>query len=72
MIILYGEIKSPINIESRYDLAQFMDNIKETNAEPLSSLTGGLHLHTIEVKDQKTFELIKKELKGKNYLINED
>jgi hypothetical protein len=69
---LYGEIKSPINIESRYDLAQFMDNIKETNAEPLSSLTGGLHLHTIEVKDQKTFELIKKELKGKNYLINED
>ena len=69
---LYGEIKSPINVESRYDLAQFMENIKGTNAEPLSSLTGGLHLHTIEVKNQEVFELIKRELLNKNYLINEN
>lgn len=69
---LYGEIKSPINVESRHDLAQFMENIKGTNAEPLSSLTGGLHLHTIEVKNQEMFEIIKKELENKNFLINEN
>src|SRR5690606_26554579 len=42
---LYGEIKSPINIESRHDLAQFMENIRGTNAEPLSSLTGRSEEH---------------------------
>ncbi len=59
---LYGEIKSFINVGSRYELDEFMKNIREANAEPLSSLTDGLHLHTIEVKDENTFELIKKAL----------
>lgn len=69
---LYGEIKSPINIETRYELDQFMQNIKSSNAEPLSRLTGGLHLHTIEVKDEDVFEMIVKALDNKKYLINED
>lgn len=68
---LYGEIRSPINVESRHDLDQFMENIKGSNAEPLSSLTGGLHLHTIEVKNLEMFEFIKRELKNKEFLINE-
>ena len=69
---LYGEIKSPINIESRHELAQFMKNIKDSNAEPLSSLTAGLHLHTIEVKDEDVFDRIRKALEDKKYLINGD
>lgn len=69
---LYGEIRSPIDIGSRHELAQFMKNIKDTQAEPLSSLTGGLHLHTIEVKDEGVFELIKEALSKKKYLILED
>lgn len=68
---LYGEIKSPINIESRHELSQFMKHIKLTNAEPLSSLTAGLHLHTIEVKDEEAFDRIRKALEDKKYLINE-
>ncbi|TJX13599.1 transcription repressor NadR [Tissierella creatinini] len=66
---LYGEIKSPINVGSRYELDEFMKNIRETKAEPLSSLTDGLHLHTLEVKDENTFNMIKKALKEKNYLF---
>lgn len=69
---LYGELKSPINIESRHELSQFMKNIKDTNAEPLSSLTAGLHLHTIEVKNEDVFNRIRKALEDKKYLINED
>lgn len=69
---LYGEIKSPINVDSRYELYEFMKNIKETNAEPLSSLTQGLHLHTIEVKSEEIYKLIEKALTDKNYLIMED
>lgn len=66
---LYGEIKSPINVGSRYELSEFMTDIRKSNAEPLSSLTDGLHLHTIEVKDEKTFNMIIKALEEKKYLF---
>lgn len=69
---LYGEIKSQLQIASRYDLKLFMDEFNKTKAEPLSSLTGGIHLHTIEVEDEKTFLRIRKELLKKKYLIEED
>ncbi len=69
---LYGEIKSQLQIGSRHDLKLFIDNLKTTKAEPLSSLTGGVHLHTIEVDDEETLERIKKSLLQKKYLIKED
>ena len=69
---LYGEIYSPINVGSRYELDEFMKNIRSTKAEPLSSLTNGLHLHPIEIKDEKTYSLIIKALKEKNYLFEEE
>lgn len=69
---LYGEIKSQLQIGSRHDLKLFIDNLKTTKAEPLSSLTGGVHLHTIEVDDEETLERIKEALLQKKYLIKED
>jgi transcriptional regulator of NAD metabolism len=69
---LYGEIRSLLEIGSRLELQQFMDNIKKTNAEPLSSLTGGIHIHTIEVENEEIFERIKEALIRKKYLISED
>ncbi len=69
---LYGEIKSQLQIGSRHDLKLFIDNLEATKAEPLSSLTGGIHLHTIEVDDEKTFKRIKETLFEKKYLIKED
>lgn len=63
---LYGEIKSPLEISSRLDLKEFMENIIKTKAEPLSSLTEGIHIHTIEVDDEESFERIKEALIGKN------
>ena len=49
-----------------------MDEFRKTKAEPLSSLTGGVHLHTIEVEDEESFLRIKKELSKKRLLIEED
>lgn len=69
---LYGEIKSQLQISSRHDLKQFVDNLNETKAEPLSSLTGGVHIHTIEVADEETLNRIKTNLLEKKYLIKED
>lgn len=69
---LYGEIKSQLQISSRHDLRQFIDNLNETKAEPLSSLTDGIHIHTIEVDDERTLKRIKEGLLEKKYLIKED
>lgn len=68
---LYGEIKSQLQISSRHDLELFMESLEKTKAEPLSSLTGGIHLHTIEVDDENTFHKIKKALLDKRYLIED-
>ena len=69
---IYGEIKSQLQIGSRYDLKLFIDNLKTTKAEPLSSLTGGVHLHTIEVENEKMYEMIIQKLLEKNHLIKEE
>jgi transcriptional regulator of NAD metabolism len=69
---LYGEIRGSLEISSRLDVDEFMRNLKKAKAEPLSSLTGGIHIHTIEVKDEEAFERITEALKKKKYLISED
>ncbi|NLY67169.1 MAG: transcription repressor NadR [Tissierellia bacterium] len=69
---LYGEITGNLDISSRLDVDRFMDKLKITKAEPLSTLTEGVHIHTIEVENEKIFQLIKETLKEKGYLISED
>lgn len=69
---VYGEIKGSLELSSRLDVKEFMSSLKETEAEPLSSLTDGIHIHTIEVDDEKTFEKIKETLLNKKYLVIED
>ncbi|WP_353097445.1 transcription repressor NadR [Tissierella praeacuta] len=69
---LYGEIKSQLQIDSRHDLKLFIDSLESTKAEPLSSLTEGVHLHTIEIDNEETLNRIKAALLQKKYLIKED
>jgi transcriptional regulator of NAD metabolism len=69
---VYGEIKGALEISSRLDLEEFISSLRKTNAEPLSSLTEGIHIHTIETRDEESFKRIKKSLKDKGYLIDED
>lgn len=67
---VYGEITSKLMLESRKEIEEFIKQIKDEKAEPLSKLTGGIHLHTIEVPSEEVFEEIKNRLKDKNYLID--
>lgn len=68
---VYGEIKGMLMVKTPYDIQNFMERFKEFNAEPLSSLTGGIHLHTISVEKEEDLEKIIEELKNKNYLISD-
>lgn len=66
---IYGEKRGMLMIASRQDVRDFMKALKEDGIKPLSSLTGGVHLHNIEVKDQECFKRIKEALEAKGYLI---
>lgn len=66
---VYGEIRGNLMVATRFDVEQFMKRVREENAEPLSTLTEGFHLHTLEVPDEETFERILRALKSRNYLI---
>ena len=66
---IYGRISAELNICSRYDADEFVRRISETGATPLSFLTEGMHLHTIDAKDEKTYERIISKLTELGILI---
>ena len=53
---LYGEITGQLSLSSRYDVSQFME--KARGAAPLSSLTGGLHLHNLRCPDEAAYDRV--------------
>src|SRR6056297_2393156 len=55
---IYGEIRCPLEINSRYDLNRFLEESGKSSAAPLSTLTNGEHIHTIEVPNDMIFKKI--------------
>ena len=68
---LYGEIAGNLMISTRDDVARFMEKMRARDGEPLSMLTGGVHLHTLELPDETTWISVLDGLREKNYLIEE-
>ncbi|WIV12614.1 transcription repressor NadR [Proteiniborus sp. MB09-C3] len=68
---IYGEIKSSLMLGSRIEIDEFVKSLKKEKAEPLSSLTEGVHIHTIEVPSMEIYEKILMKLEEKGYSINE-
>jgi uncharacterized protein len=68
---LYGEIRAMIMIKTLVDIEEFTKKFTESSVQPLSSLTKGIHLHTIKAENEEIMECIIKELKEKNYLISD-
>ena len=65
---VYGELRGLLELYNRKDVQDFMKEVRENNATPLSHLTEGVHIHTIEVKEESIFENIRKALSEKGYL----
>ncbi len=65
---VYGEIVGRLDISTFEGIDRFVEKVKNTDAKPLSSLTKGDHIHTIEVPSDKIFTLIMQELKEKGFV----
>lgn len=66
---VYGDMRGLLNLNCKADVDKFLEEIKNGKVEFLSSLTGGVHIHTIEVPSHDSFIKIKNQLKEKEYLV---
>ena len=64
-----GELRSSLMISNLRDLELYIRVLKETKANPLLTLTGGLHLHTIKAPNEAVLADIKNSLQTKGFLI---
>ncbi|PLV60253.1 transcription repressor NadR [Thermotoga sp. KOL6] len=69
---VYGEIRGIIDVSSEEEVLKFVSLMEMTKTEPLLTLSGGVHLHTIEAPDEETMEKILKELKKRGFLVGEE
>lgn len=68
---LYGELRGDLMLSSRRDVANFVDRMRECSANPLLVVTGGVHLHTIEVPDRTALQQIEEDLRRAGILVEE-
>lgn len=66
---LYGELRGALMVESRSDVADFMERWRATRAPLLSSLTQGVHLHTVEANKTEAIVRARAELHARGFLL---
>jgi transcriptional regulator of NAD metabolism len=66
---LYGELRGPLMLESRADVQDFLQQVIAKKATLLSSLTGGIHLHTVEASKMEMIARAKAALRTRGFLL---
>lgn len=69
---VYGEIRAPLWLRSRTDVAHFMAQFDQSQANLLSSLTGGVHLHTLEAVRAEALDAALVALTARGYLLTDE
>ena len=68
---VYGQLTGQLQISSRYDVEQFLARIRDSDAAPLSLLTGGLHLHTLCCPNEDAYTRACAALKADGLLLDD-
>lgn len=66
---VYGQISGQLQISSRYEVDAFVKKLEDGKSAPLSQLTEGIHLHTIECPSEACYERILKKLQDEGILV---
>ncbi|MGE5485454.1 MAG: transcription repressor NadR [Ignavibacteriales bacterium] len=67
---LYGEISGNLMLRTPADVDRFMARLERTRASLLSSLTGGVHLHTVRAATPAAFSEMVSRLREKGFLLD--
>ena len=66
---IYGKLSAPLNVFTRNQVRQFMENVRSGKSSELMNITGGVHYHTVRAETEEILDEIEKVLRKKNYLI---
>lgn len=66
---VYGQLTGELHLRSPRDVQEFMRRSREHGGLPLSSLTGGIHTHTLLCPDNESFEHCVSELREAGLLF---
>lgn len=64
----YNKVTARMNIKSRLDVQNFLDNITAGKSSLLKNITSGYHYHTVSADDVQTLDIIESELKKCGFL----
>lgn len=65
---VYGIIKAPLNIHSRLDIKNFMQDIISGKSKLLKNVTSGYHYHTVQAESEQVLNYIQQQLQQKGFL----
>lgn len=65
---VYGVVKADMNIKSRMDIKEYMDDIASGKSTLLKNVTSGYHYHTIVAENEEILDLIQGKLQELGFL----
>lgn len=68
---VYGSLTGQLMVKSRRDVRAFLERVEANQAAPLSHLTGGLHIHTLEADSEDAIDAAVSELERLGVLVSE-
>ena len=68
---IYGQLTGQLSLTCRRDVDLVLEALSTTKAKLLSSLTRGIHLHTVRAKDASVIQALEKALASKGFLLPE-
>ncbi|WP_404454690.1 transcription repressor NadR [Virgibacillus necropolis] len=66
---VYGDLTASLMVSNRHEVEQFIKRIQDTKAAYLSSLTEGIHMHTLEADSQAKINAACKDLQATGILL---
>jgi uncharacterized protein len=66
---VYGKISRPLGLKTRYDVKKFTDEMKGNDATLLSSMTEGLHFHTLQAPNEESLERACQKLAEEGFFV---
>ena len=68
---IYGEITGRLALSNRYEVQTFIDQANRAEAQPISVLTDGIHLHTLHCPDEAACARVREALRALGVLMEE-
>jgi hypothetical protein len=65
---VYGVISANMNLKSRVDVENYMNEISSGRSSYLKKITSDYHYHTVEADSENTLDLIQDKLKDRGFL----